>query len=247
MNRPAAQPHTEAAGRVETVGEMARIAGRRARRFGLAPRLGGGGTGMRLLRGWIVAATWPLALVSACADAAHMRTLAGASATVKTAAPAGRRLWRFAAVAQSVAVLWIAVVISCALGALLAGSGVVRIVCAAAVLVLFAPPAVAAVVQTVRSRREPEMALRNLDARRDALAGEGAGYTLSEVLAAHDHTGEGTALMEALKRQWLAEAAVVVLYPATEPLAGYYARLGAVRDENADRRMLFDYRPAAAI
>lgn len=228
------------------MGEMARIAGRRARRFGLAPRLGGG-TGLRLLRGWIVAATWPLALIAACADAAHVRTLGGASATVKTAAPAGRRRWRFAATAVGVAVLWIAVVISCAVGALLAGSGAVRIVCAAAVLGLFAPPAVAAVVQTVRSRRDPEMALRNLDARRDALAGEGAGYTLSEVLAAHDHTGEGTALMEAMKRQWAAEAAVVVLYPATEPLAGYYARLGALRDETADRRMLFDYRPAAAI
>jgi len=246
VKRPAAQPQTEVAGWVETVGELARIAGRRARRFGLAPRFGGG-TGMRLLRGWVVAAMWPLALISACADAAHVRTLGGASATVKAAAPAGRRLWRFAAAAVGVAVLWIAVVISCAVGGLLAGSGVVRIVCAAAVLVLFAPPAIAAVVQTVRSRREPERTLRNLDARRDALAGEGAGYTVSEVLAAHDHTGEGTALMAALKRQWSDEAAVVVLYPATESLAGYYVRLGAVRDQNADRRMLFDYRPGASI
>lgn len=228
------------AGKVDTLREVARIAADRARRFGLAARWSAAGK-IRLVRGWLVLAGWPLAMVAACWDAPHIRRLCGGSATVKTAGR-GRRRWRFTAAAVGVLLVLVAALIALEVAAMLAGNTAARVMCAAAFLAVVVPLVLTALGQALRRQREPEMTLRSLDARRDELGGAGVGYTLSEVLAARADTGDGTALIEALKPEWTAAAAVVVLYPASESLVGYYSTLGAVRDGNADRRMLFDYR-----
>ena len=56
--------------------------------------------------------------------------------------------------------------------------------------------------------------------------------------------GEGSRLLRALQAEWERTGAVVLLHPANQAVADYYARHGAEPDSGTRAVMRFDYRPA---
>ena len=64
----------------------------------------------------------------------------------------------------------------------------------------------------------------------------------SFVRSAGSVAGEGQVLLAAMQSEWRETQSVVIFYPASESLVGYYSRQGAVIDDGARRRMKFDFR-----
>lgn len=244
------------AGHPHTVAELARISWCRARGFPSHLRTAAAHSTVdrrRTTPRWLIPLIWPAFAASAARDARWIRTLPGASATVEpsqlglSAASAADSRARKAGVRFRMGIL--GAVLTAVLGfTVVADLLSPSLVLAAGYLLLVLLMAVwsAVLVQVLgehrRNREEPEANVKDLKRRRDELAGNGPAYVLTSVMADRDGTGAATALLEALKTEWAAQGAVVVLYPASERLIGYYARRGAVIEQGAQRRMIFDYR-----
>lgn len=93
----------------------------------------------------------------------------------------------------------------------------------------------------IRVTRDPESL--TLTRRRRQLAGDGAASVMSSLVRSRrSPAGTGRLLLAAVKAEGQTQQSVVIFYPATEGLVAYYTHEGAVLDDNAARRMKFDYR-----
>ncbi len=230
----------QTAGYVTTVGQLCRVAADRARRFstlGVTPRWA------PLVAGFTLPPLWALNMGVAGLQVGQIRTLQGASVTLKEPR-LRRRPWLLTLVGTGVGIAALLVIILLEVASVLVSSIAVNAVCFLLV-VLILIVLVRDVIQTLgRARNHPEANNKALAARRAELAksGEGPAYVFLALVAHTDDQHAGWNLIEALKQEWKELHASAVLFPATDRLVDYYTRLGAVIDGDVGRRMLFDYR-----
>lgn len=233
----------QAAGYVTTVSQLSQVAADRARRFstlGVTPRWA------PLIAGLTLPPLWALHMGIAGIHAGQIRTLQGASVTLKEPR-LRRRPWPLTLVGTGVGIAALLITMLLDVASLLVSSAAVNIVCFLLFLLIL--------IVLVRDRRQtrgrarnhPEATDKALAARRAELAksGEGPAYVFLALVAHADDQHAGWNLVEALKQEWKELHASAVLFPATDRLVEYYTRLGAVIDGDAGRRMVFDYRQSS--
>lgn len=222
--------------------EVLRIGWRRARSFNVLNPGARSWTGV-LIAPWV----WPLDTLVVAITSGNLRRRAGASMTLTGAtSPQVQRPALLAAVALMVGSLAVMLAVAVPLALVLVGplsSGWAAVV---ALAIVCGPMLVELAVRVLRLLFSPQV--RSLPARRRELAAAtGAPVFVMSSLVRSNREGEGSQLLQVLREEWQATGAVVLLNPANEAVADYYAAHGAVPD-SADRQVMrFDYRAAITV
>ena len=219
--------------------EVARIGWRRARAFNVlnrGPRSWGG----VLIAPWL----WPVETAVVARNVGHVRTLGGASMTLSDGTRRSSRPVMLLAGLLAVAAFAIALVVAVALSRVLPGSWPPALRSVAAMGIVAAPLLVELVVR-LRTLLQAGPRVRSLDQQRTDLVAKSDGpvYVMSSFVRS-TRAGEGSRLLRALQVEWERTGAVVLLHPANEAVATYYARHGAEPDSGTRAVMRFDYRAA---
>lgn len=220
---------------VTTMRLASRLAWDRARGFTVVARIPKIGDALSVLPAVL---TWPVWLGTVGSEARGLRWIPGASLALFDGRP--RRRWGPSLLAVALLVLELVVgfvvvlevvLADASLAVLQAGDRAAR----ATVFVLFVVLIVLLVRWLVRDRP--------VKRRREEFAADGPAYLLTSLVRSRTVAGGvGKDLLRRLKREWVAERAVVVGYAANASLARYYWDLGARFDGKSRRRMLFDCR-----
>ena len=196
-----------------------------------------------LLAGFIAPWLWPMHLLVVGGQGDQIRFLRGASLAVSDG-ERHRVNWLamvvavVALLAQSALILLVSVAIAIALLSLLtpALAGVSALLVTISPIVMEGP--VSAVIRLTRHGES-----LTLNRRRRELAQGGTALVMSSFVRSKGSVaGEGRVLLAAMRSEWREKQSVVLFYPATESLVGYYSPQGAVIDDGARRRMKFDLR-----
>ena len=220
--------------------EAARIGWRRARSFNGLNRGARSPAGALLAPWW-----WPVETLLVAVDAGNVRTLGGASMTLSDGTR--RRSWPLVVIAGCLVALefgvMLAVAIALPFGAGLTGSpAVVGFVAAFGFL---AAPLLVDGAARLRTHLRAGPRVRFLNRERNDLARRTNRpvYVMSSFVRS-TRPGEGSRLLRALQAEWERTGVVVLLHPANEALADYYARHGAAPDGDTRAVMRFNSEPA---
>lgn len=222
--------------------EVLRIGWRRARSFNVLNPGARSWTGV-LIAPWV----WPLDALVVGVTSGKVRRRAGASLTL-TGGTSLQVQWLalLAAVAVTLAYLAVMLAVSVPLALVLLGPLSPGWAAVAALAIVCGPLLVELSARVLRLLRSPQV--RSLPGRRRELAeSTGAPVFVMSFLVRSNREGEGSRLLEVLREEWQETGAVVLLNPANEAVADYYAAHGAVPDGDDRRVMRFDYRAAIIV
>lgn len=193
--------------------------------------------------GFVAPWMWAIHLTAVAGQGDRIRHLPGASLTVDDGGPhRSHRPTMVLAILCLLAEFGLILVGGSALALVFVPTLGVTLGALVGVLIVAAPAVWEGLVGSIiRLSRNPESL--TLGRRRRELAKEGAASVMSSLVRSpRSPAGTGRILLDAMKAEWLRQQSVVIFYPATEGLVTYYTREGAVLDDEATRRMKFDFR-----
>ena len=220
--------------------QAARIGWRRARAFNGLNRGARSPAGALIAPWW-----WPVETLLVAVDAGNVRTLGGASMTLSDGTR--RRSWPLVVIAGCLVALEFAVMLAAAIAVSLGVglTGLPAVVVFVAAFTLLAAPLLLDGTARLRTQLRAGGRIHFLDGERSDLTRRTNRpvFVMSSFVRSA-RAGDGSQLLRALQVEWERSGAVVLLHPANEAVADYYARHGAVQDSGTRAVMRFDCRPA---
>ena len=205
------------------------------------------GQRVRGLAGFAALWLWPFHLLTVGGQGDRIRPLGGASLAVDDSVK-HRVRWTICAVAVAAIAVEACLLLSAGVALSLALLPFMHLTLAAplGMLLVLSPLELEVVGGVARVAGDRESL--TLKRRRDELSKKGSASIMTSFVRPRDAPpGAGRRLLTAMKSEWRDERSVVVFYPATTSLVKYYAREGAVLDDDAQRRMKFDFRDPSQI
>jgi hypothetical protein len=226
-----------------TIAQAMRVAWHRARAFNILSRVPLAGL---LLAAW----EWPIHLALVAKDGDRIRRWRTASLTVDDGQPTTRAVPVMAAAAATLGVFFFLVMCLGVAMALTLSPPLAPYPAGLVGVLIAASPTLLDFGSTVIERLVRHRESLTMIKRRTELAARGDVAVMSWLVRARgtNNKGDGAALIEEVKPEWEAREVAVILHPANIRLVSFYVDHGAVLDDNARQRMIYNYqaRPDAS-